>query len=513
MTPARGFPSCVAAGMLVLMSAVLVRSQGDATGSILAAIQSRPELSTLAAVVEAAELSSTLSDATLTYTVFAPNNEAFAALLTTLRMTAPEVLALGKELQPVLLQHVLTTAVPSSALPEGTTEVDTANANGPLSVTRAAGTVSVKSIGADATVVTADVAAGGSVIHVVNAVLLPFYTSLAAAAVRNPDSFSVLLQAVQAANLTEALSDPSLSVTLFAPTNDAFNKTLSWLGLSLETALASPDVLTAILAHHVVPSAIPSTAIPPGVSNLTTWSGPNKPLQVTAYNGAVGITSYGGVNASVITVDVPVGLGPRSYIHVVDSVLIPYYTYLAEAARKLGLRTLVAAVRAAGAATIGPQAPITLLAPTDEAWAAFAKSKGVTVDQLLAQPAVVYGILGAHVLPGSARADDISDGQVIVSVYNYNITAHRDGSGLSFSIDGSRARVIQPDVAVNLGTAYLHIVDAILLPDGVTVGVPPSPAARKRQPPPRRTLKPSPRMYLGVHPLAAKPPPRGRKMA
>merc|ERR1711972_1002473 len=103
-------------------------------------------------------------------------------------------------------------------------------------------------------VVKADVPAGsGSVVHVVEKVILPIKKSDNVAAVVSSDpQFSTLLAAVQAAGLANALSstDP---ITVFAPTNDAFAKIPE---ATLQAILDDKDLLTSILTRHVVPKTI-----------------------------------------------------------------------------------------------------------------------------------------------------------------------------------------------------------------------------------------------------------------
>ncbi|PSC67449.1 beta-Ig-H3 fasciclin [Micractinium conductrix] len=74
---------------------------------------------------------------------------------------------------------------------------------------------------------------------------------------------SILWAAVQAAGLEEALSDPELVATLFAPEDDAFTPLLASLGITADQLLADTETLkqacgglerpAAVLAYHVVP--------------------------------------------------------------------------------------------------------------------------------------------------------------------------------------------------------------------------------------------------------------------
>ena len=52
----------------------------------------------------------------------------------------------------------------------------------------------------------------------------------------------------QAANITEALANPEVPLTVLAPTNDAFASALAALNLTAEAVLGDRELLTSILA-------------------------------------------------------------------------------------------------------------------------------------------------------------------------------------------------------------------------------------------------------------------------
>lgn len=71
---------------------------------------------------------------------------------------------------------------------------------------------------------------------------------------RNED-FSALYAALQASGLNDTLSNLSGPVTLFAPTNEAFEEFLAAANISAADALASP-YNRIVLEYHIVPGAI-----------------------------------------------------------------------------------------------------------------------------------------------------------------------------------------------------------------------------------------------------------------
>jgi uncharacterized surface protein with fasciclin (FAS1) repeats len=78
---------------------------------------------------------------------------------------------------------------------------------------------------------------------------------------QNDSRFTVLVEAVQAAGLTDTLTASS-AVTVFAPTNQAFSALLSELGLTKDQLLANKSLLATVLKYHVVSGQVQSSAIP-----------------------------------------------------------------------------------------------------------------------------------------------------------------------------------------------------------------------------------------------------------
>ena len=57
---------------------------------------------------------------------------------------------------------------------------------------------------------------------------------------------------VQSDRLSDMLSDSDTSLTVFAPTDEAFTAFLDLAEITLEELLAQPEVIEAILLYHVV---------------------------------------------------------------------------------------------------------------------------------------------------------------------------------------------------------------------------------------------------------------------
>lgn len=128
-------------------------------------------------------------------------------------------------------------------------------------------------------------------------------------------SLSTLVTAVEAADLVETLEGEG-PFTVFAPTNDAFDKlpegTLDDLLLP-----ENKDRLSSVLTYHVVESDVMSTDLTNG-QTITTVQGGTLTVEIT--DGMVYIVDANGDKAMVTTADVDTSNG---VVHIIDSVLLP----------------------------------------------------------------------------------------------------------------------------------------------------------------------------------------------
>ena len=187
------------------------------------------------------------------------------------------------------------------------------------------GVILTDALGFDANVTAVDLEAQNGVVHVIDKVLLPedlrpvifpapvLPATVVDIAAGNPD-FSSLVAAVNKAGLAGALTDPASPVTVFAPTNAAFDAALGALGLTLETI--DVPTLTAVLLHHVVAGKVLS----PQVVGLSTAATLNGNVGVRVENGGVILTDALGFDANVTAVDLEAQNG---VVHVINKVLLP----------------------------------------------------------------------------------------------------------------------------------------------------------------------------------------------
>lgn len=277
---------------------------------IVATAQKDPKLSILAEAVVAADLASTLSGPG-PYTVFAPSDAAFAALLTELGITKAQLLSDKALLTAVLTYHVVPAKVPKAAVPLG--KAITSVQGGIFKVDAiGSGLVVTDGRNRTANIVATDIAATNGVIHGIDKVLLPADKNIVQTAAALPD-FSTLVQAVTAANLGATLSGPG-PFTVFAPTNAAFADLLVELGLTQDQLLANTSLLTQVLTYHVVPGRVLKADVPVGTP-VTTVQG-----ETFSINASLAITDQRLRVANIAATDV---LTSNGVIHVIDKVILP----------------------------------------------------------------------------------------------------------------------------------------------------------------------------------------------
>ena len=126
--------------------------------------------------------------------------------------------------------------------------------------------------------------------------------------------------------------------------------------------------------------------------------------------------------------------------------------------------TLLAAAEAAGLVdALKGDGPLTVFAPTDEAFAALPAG---TVETLLKpeNKDALAGVLKLHVIAGSkVKSKDLAGQQITASTLNGDLSV--DGTdGVVLTAPGSTATVIAADVSASNGV--IHVIDTVLLPAG-----------------------------------------------
>ncbi len=333
--------------------------------SITGIAQNNEDFSILFAAIEAAGFEEFLATGG-PFTVFAPTNDAFVALLETLGMEAEDLLADTELLATVLRYHVVDGLAPAEVV----VTLDGAEVNTilnsvmisdgePVAVDIVDGEVVLND--GQATVVTTDVEADNGIIHVIDGVLIPqevidalveagilepaaeepeteeaeeaetteevmeeeealdLGNSIAGVAAAN-ENFSLLVAALEATDMVEMLVTGG-PFTVFAPTDEAFTALLDSLGVTPEIALGMPELLEPVLLYHVVggivlaEDVIASEELPTLLNAELISDG--DVITVEVVDGAVVLNDG---QATVTDVDIEASNG---VIHVIDGVLVP----------------------------------------------------------------------------------------------------------------------------------------------------------------------------------------------
>jgi len=253
--------------------------------SIVDVAAGNENFSTLVSLVQSAGLDTVLADTSTEFTVFAPTNDAFAAV-------DPAILtALGNDaeaLADVLTYHVLAgqTVLQDAAVSIAQSDdklVETANGSD------VALSLSGSNLYVNTSLVSqADIMADNGVIHAVDQVILPPTSTdassmtIAEVAAGN-DNFSTLVAALDAADLVTTLSDENATFTVFAPTNAAFDKIED---TALSNLLADTDALSQVLLQHVVPNAAIDSVSAYAANGMTVDTAAGEDVAVSIVNFA-----------------------------------------------------------------------------------------------------------------------------------------------------------------------------------------------------------------------------------
>jgi transforming growth factor-beta-induced protein len=337
--------------LLALVSMALVPTtsyaQDMSDKTIVEIAAGNDNFSTLVAAVTAGDLAGTLSGEG-PFTVFAPTNDAFAAL--------PEglVAALVKPENKAVLQKILTYHVVPAKVMAADVVAGIKNGGGTLSATTVeggnfsvmlgGGGVQIKDAqGNIANVTATDIAGSNGVIHVIDRVILPAGVNpadllpkkemktgmmmeapepnIASIAVGN-DNFETLVAALGAAGLVDMFKSAG-EYTVFAPIDDAFDA----LPEGTVATLVKPEnkaTLQGILAFHVVPAVITAEklvgAITKAGGHYTIPTLGDQTLVASIDDGSVILTDGNGNRSKVILTDVEASNG---IIHAIDTVLLP----------------------------------------------------------------------------------------------------------------------------------------------------------------------------------------------
>ena len=259
-------------------------------------------------------------------------------------------------------------------------------------------------------------------------------------------SFKTLVAAVQAAGLVGALQGEG-PFTVFAPTDAAFAK----LPAGTIDSLLKPEnreKLKSILLYHVAPGRIAASDVLAS-GGAATLNGQRLDFAMRGSSVQIDL-------ANVVKTDIECTNG---IIHVIDAVILPSSDDIVMTAEKAGsFSTLLAAATKAGLVeALKSKGPITVFAPTDDA---FSQLPAGTVESLLKpeNKDKLAAILKYHVVSGRVLAADAVKAGRATTLQGSPVTIDiRNGR---LAVNG--ASVIASDIDASNGV--VHVIDRVILP-------------------------------------------------
>lgn len=446
------------------------------TKSIVEIASETPSLSILVdALTMFPDLVSALGSAG-SYTVFAPTNDAFTALLGVIGQSSlsdiPESV-----IERLLKYHVISGAgLMSTDLSDGQMAATILSADDKITVGIAGSSVTING----AAVSLPDVKATNGIVHVVDAVLVPELELSIVNTIVEPayfnKNFSILTEAVVTANLLGTLTNASASLTLFAPDNAAFTAA----GITSLAGLTAED-LAPILTYHVIGSEVFGDGLPATGSAVTTLGG-DFYLSLND-NGAFinGLSKVTVASLSGGALDYDNGV-----VHLINRMLKPPVNNIVEiavaasqASEGAEFGQLVAALSAVEndgttdnlITILSGAGPFTVFAPTDAAFASLYASAGVAdFSALVAATSIgtIEAVLKYHVVGARVFSSDLPNlASNVVATLGGNITLDLGtltimDTDAALGLGSPDASIISTDI---MGTnGVIHVIDKVLLP-------------------------------------------------
>lgn len=296
----------------------------------------------------------------------------------------------------------------------------------------------------------------------------PQSNTIAAIASRTPD-LSTLVQALDRAGLVAAV-DGTTQLTVFAPTNAAFDTFFAGLGSGVNVNNVDVDVLRQVLLNHVVSGSVQSSQLSTGygLKTLATYNGGtdrNLNMYVNTTSGVRlnGVSSVDLERANIIA--------SNGVIHVVDAVIgLP--TVVTFAAADPNFSALAGALTAQGLVpTLNSSttpAPFTVFAPTNNAFAALENDLPGVVDSLTSEQ--LTAVLTHHVIAGgNVRSSDLTPNGTTTAPslqgQNLNITLPGTNGNIANITDGSGRTMGIVAVDVQAANGVIHVLNNVLVPD------------------------------------------------
>ena len=298
----------------------------------------------------------------------------------------------------------------------------------------------------------------------------PHYGNIADEAQKN--TLSALLAAVSKAGIASSLTASNANLTVFAPTDAAFNTLATQLGYADATVMVntlSAEALTKILQYHLLAGAKNADALKSGgASQATAYSfgGSAATLRVDTSSG-VKLTDAALTTATVSTANVPASNG---IIHVVDKVLVPPGVLNVVQMARVNPATFSSlvgnVVKASLVETLSGTGPFTVFAPTDAAFTA----ASATVSTL--SNAQLGYVLKYHVLGSQVLSTGIPFGSPVQTL-NTNLLSGASAAAQTFTINNNPLRITDTTASaasitntdVRASNGVIHVIGKVLIPN------------------------------------------------
>ena len=422
--------------------------------NVVEKLAGRPEFSTLVTAVTEAGLVDALAEAE-DVTIFAPDNHAFARIPEA-DLTA--LLADKDALTRVLLYHVSPGSTSFRQFEDGPLATLLEGESVEIGVRSYFGGWFRRVTVDDVSITRSNIEASNGIIHRINRVLDPGFEpvpTILEIAAGNPD-FSILASLVQQAGFDRALGNEHYDLTVFAPTNAAFEA----LGEeTLAAVQADKRLLREILRNHIARGTLDSDALGEAgkvrtLLGLTLEVSPND-------------TSATGLGVDGKPIDATNIAASNGIVHVVGAVLVPPtpQSLVDVASERDDLSTFVTAVGAAGLAPTFDSTrkwpAYTIFAPNNTAFEAL--PEGALASLLEDPTGALADVLKLHVVRGRLESSRLYDGQILKTLSGDRLTVTiADGE-----VRINSALVVEPDLLAENGV--LHVMGDVITADAYTI--------------------------------------------
>ena len=437
------------------------------------------ETPSLSILVDALTMFPDLTDALSSdgnYTVFAPTNDAFTALLGVIGQSSLDDVP-ENVIERLLKYHVISSAaLMSGDLTDGQMAATLLSNDDKITVGISGSDVTIN----EANVTTANVEASNGIVHIVDAVLVPslelsIVNSIVEPAYFNKD-FSILTEAVVTADLLGTLINSEANYTLFAPNNDAFEEA----GITSLEGLTAND-LAPVLTYHVLDSEVFGDGLPATGSAITSLGG-DFYLSIND-NGVFlnGLTKVTTATLSGEAMDYDNGV-----VHLIDRTLVSASNDIvdiavaaSEASEAAEFGQLVAALTAVEEdetaadliTVLKGEGPFTVFAPTDAAFASLYELAGVADFTALVNAVgitTIEAVLKYHVVNARVFSTDLPNlssntittlgGDFMLNLGSLTIT----DTDAALELGSADAAIVDTDILATNGV--IHVIDEVILP-------------------------------------------------